>query len=103
MRNLIHTISLAGGLLCTSLINAQGIFSTSELYKSTRSIGMGGITAVSAPQRIFHLRKCIVHCLLRSESRSRSHVQPLGQEFNQQYGAEQPAHQCCSLLFAGCR
>lgn len=49
MRNLIHTISLAGGLLCTSLLNAQGIFSTSELYKSTRSIGMGGITAVSAP------------------------------------------------------
>lgn len=49
MRNLIHTISLACGLLYASQFNAQGIFSTFELYKSPRSLAMGGITTANSP------------------------------------------------------
>lgn len=49
MKNIVHTISLACGLLCAPLLNAQGIFSTSELYKSPRSLAMGGITTASGP------------------------------------------------------
>lgn len=49
MRNIIHTISLIAAMLYTSQLNAQGIFSTSELCKSPRSIALGGITSASGP------------------------------------------------------
>lgn len=74
MKNIVHTISLACGLLCAPLLNAQGIFSTSELYKSPRSLAMGGITTASRSQRILRLRECIGHSLLRPESGSWHHV-----------------------------
>lgn len=49
MRKLIYTLSLVGGLLSASTLHAQGIFSTAELSRSSRSISMGGITSVSGP------------------------------------------------------
>lgn len=45
MRRFIYTLCLAGCLSGATALHAQGIFATSELNRSPRSIAMGGLTA----------------------------------------------------------
>lgn len=85
MRKLIYTLSLVGGLLSASTLHAQGIFSTAELSRSSRSISMGGITSVSGPNAFSVYENASAVAFSDKKTGSRSHVYTLGQTVYSRY------------------